>query len=273
MPNTLESYLVRLQRASKFNSIEASPSELETLASWIHSAFSDSTLIHESRKYKNAYSILPDIREAAPLAMGMRVYCDVDDSEPFLSLPQNLNRMNIFVYPMPSVEIMSTCAILDDFAFIFVSNEKINIEGLYGIARQLGNLFVATMRKKSSAQDLVIFSRGSDCPVYGKYERFADYFALELLIPSKGLGIALQKIRHHFQVSNKALGDVELLYLSRIFGTSFSAICRRCERAQLLPRGGARALIRFLDQEFGGAEKRADLLKLPSRPQIALTFS
>ncbi len=80
--------------------------------------------------------------------------------------------------------------------------------------------------------------------------------------------MALKKVREIARSADNQLGDIELLYLARIFGVSFLAAARRCEDLSLLPRGGAASLNEALLKNFGSAEKRADQLKLPPRPKI-----
>lgn len=77
----------------------------------------------------------------------------------------------------------------------------------------------------------------------------------------------MAKLREALKTSG-SLGDIEILYLSRIFGVSFEVAARRCEDLQLLPNGGARSLYEWLVKEHGSPEKRADGLGLPVRPDI-----
>jgi hypothetical protein len=102
------------------------------------------------------------------------------------------------------------------------------------------------------------------------HEHFADAFASALLIPVRGLGIALREIRKNLSISGGPIGDIELLYLSRIFGVSFLIVAKRCERAELLPKGGAMALYQFLVDKFAGPERRAEQLELPPRPSVQI---
>src|SRR5687767_8695984 len=109
------------------------------------------------------------------------------------------------------------------------------------------------------------------CAAKPPQEHFADVFALELLMPLRGFLVALKQIRRLLRVKYDGIGDVELLYLSRVFGVSFLAAGKRCERAKLLPRGSAAALEQFVIQKFGGPEQRALALDLPPRVPISIT--
>jgi hypothetical protein len=99
-------------------------------------------------------------------------------------------------------------------------------------------------------------------------EGFADAFASCLLLPSAGVGLALQKIRERFKVSQDAVGDIELLFLARFFGVSFQVAARRCEDLRLLPRGGGWTLYERIVKEHKNPERYADSLGLPPRPDI-----
>ena len=93
-------------------------------------------------------------------------------------------------------------------------------------------------------------------------------FASNLLLPKAGVGIALRKIREIHQIHQDAVGDIEILYLGRLFGVSFQVSARRCEDLGLLPSGGALSLYEQIKKEFVNPEKRAEQLGLPPRPEI-----
>src|SRR5439155_10338864 len=89
------------------------------------------------------------------------------------------------------------------------------------------------------------------------------------LILARGVvGIALKKIKEVGKLASDNIGDVEILYLSRIFGVSFQAAAVRCEDLSLLPRGGAISIYEKLVKEHGSPEKRAAEINLPPRPKI-----
>src|SRR5205814_2738148 len=113
-----------------------------------------------------------------------------------------------------------------------------------------------------------------DFPKFGgrKNERgaFAQRFAECLLLPPAGMGVALREIRRSLEVATDAIGDIELIYLARIFGVPFEVAARRCQEEHLIPRGGARALIEFVNDSFGGEQQRATQLGIPSGPIFQL---
>jgi len=99
-------------------------------------------------------------------------------------------------------------------------------------------------------------------------EFYAHAFASCLLMPQRGIGITLRKIREMQKGAEENLGDLEILLLSRIYGVSFYAAAKRCEDLSLLPKGGAISLNETLKKEYGSAEKRADAANLPPRADV-----
>src|SRR5690606_20905892 len=84
--------------------------------------------------------------------------------------------------------------------------------------------------------------------------KFANEFALELLLPVDSVALALSRIRAHAGLSGNLPGDIEIAQMSRIFGVSIHTAALRLELLDLLPKGSARSLKLLLDQEFGGGE-------------------
>jgi hypothetical protein len=95
----------------------------------------------------------------------------------------------------------------------------------------------------------------------------ANKFALEFLMPAHAFVTALRSIRRASSVELESpMGDIDLLWLSRIFGTSFFSAGKRAEQLGLLPSGASAALTEILSQKHGGPEGRARSLGLPLRP-------
>ena len=192
-----------------------------------------------------------------------------DDINPRYTLPLTLpTRMNILVFSVDQPQIESACGLIEGVPLLVVSND-LGFQQLTACARELGHLLAIASRKMTSNEAHItprstwVASRRPGPP-----EQFAATLAIELLVPTAGLGRALRRVRELLKVKNRALGDVEMLYLARIFGVNFSDVARKCERARLLPLGGANAIGEFLQKRFGGAEKRAHDLGLPDRPKV-----
>jgi Zn-dependent peptidase ImmA (M78 family) len=210
----------------------------------------------------------PSNAVAMQMAMLLRYFLRVGDVDPLFNLPSLLDeRLNVFLFPMEQSKLAGACALIDGSAFIFISDAAKD-ETLFTCAHELAHLAMLSARRSNDARAIFDPVDNEAFSLRGPYEYFADAFALEFLIPSRGLGIALQQVRKCLNVTTVSVGDVELLYLSRIFGVNFLAIARRCERAQLLPKGGAASLNKFLIENFGGPERRAEELGLPPRTTI-----
>ena len=208
------------------------------------------------------------LSDAQNLALAIRSTLEVNDMDPVFRLPDLLMaEFNVLVFTLQNERIVGACAMVYGLPLIFIGSENEN-ESLYACARQLGYLLRIPTRTKKTCLAIIETAHNYERSPTGTYERFADSIALDLLIPTRGLGVALQQIRRLLKVSNDAIGDVELLYLSRIFGVSFFAMARKCERVKLLPKGGATALNQFMIEKFGSPEARADQLDLPPRPSV-----
>jgi len=207
-------------------------------------------------------------RAAEQLAIAFRSALNLNSVEPLIRLPLIIEAaFNIFLFPKSTGPFSGGCALVDGCAFLFLSKDLEPHHQLLVCAHELAHLLLIASR--GSEEPLAVLdpnakAQAARTPI----EYFADAFALQLLVPEEGLSRAASLVRSLVKASAHSIGDVELLYLSRIFGVSFLAIGKRCERAGMLPRGGAAALDNFLTLEFGDAERRAEDLDLPPRPTI-----
>jgi len=191
----------------------------------------------------------------------------VSNEQPLFDLPLLLARtFSIFTVSINQGGISGGCCITRGIPILVVSKATA-VDGLFKCAHQLAHLVTLSNQNETTSLDPSHEELGA---AKSPYEHFADNVALHLLIPERGLGIALRQTRKLLRAQGP-LGDVELLYVSRIFGVSFLAVAKRCEQTKLLPKGGALALDRFLTEKFGSAERRADDLDLP--PRTSANFS
>ena len=214
-------------------------------------------------------SFKPKTSEAVEMGQKFRVLLGVKDDEPLFDLSALLfGKFGVPVFQISKLaHVSGGCANLTGTTCIFVAKEK-QIDALFNCAHQLGHLIMLNLYGQHGVS-LDVCSAGLGTPK-PPYEHFADVFALELLIPKRALGIALKEIRNLFKVKFDGVGDIELLYLSRLFGVSFLAAAKRCEREKLLLPGAAIAFEKALCQEFGGPEQRAVLLDLPGRVPVTI---
>jgi Zn-dependent peptidase ImmA (M78 family) len=136
---------------------------------------------------------------------------------------------------------------------------------LFTLAHELGHLLAHHNRQENFARfDKNVLAQNNN---KFKEEAFSNAFSSSLLLPREGIGITLKIIRKHFE-NEGDLGDVEILYLSRIYGVSFEVAAKRCEDLGLLPKGGAISLYNEIKQNHESPEKRAIELNLPDRPKV-----
>lgn len=207
-------------------------------------------------------------REAERLAESFRfLFTTERPDDPILDLPQILVQLGgIILGRLETSRFEGASVIADGYAFIFVS-PRFTGRMLFTLAHELGHL-IAHHREHRA----VVFDRATQIGGHrhrNSAEAFVDAFASVLLMPSRGVALALKQIRETLNVKAPSIGDIELLYLSRFFGVSFEVATRRCEQLELLPPGGTMTFLHHMKQ-FGGAEKRADSLNLPSRPLISI---
>ncbi len=196
-------------------------------------------------------------------------FADGDQVSPLTSLPQLVvETLNIILVIPPKLKIDGASALIHEHAFIFVAPRRFVPRMLFTLAHEIGHLLAHHRRRENFAFFDTEDSTGSIRPRREAEERFADAFASALLLPAVGVGITLKKIREVYNITGDALGDIEILYLSRIFGVSFQVAARRCEDLDLIQRGSAFSLYAKICEEFKNPEERARQLNLPPRPEI-----
>lgn len=211
---------------------------------------------------------------AASTADIARLRLGFDDVDPRYTLALKLpTRMNTLVFSVDQPLIESACLLVEGIPLLVVSND-LGFQQLRACARELGHLLAIASRTTTGNEAHITprLTLGASWRA-GPSEHFAANLAIELLIPTVGLGRALRRVRELLKVTNRALGDVEIMYLARIFGVTFLDAARKCEHARLLPLGGANAMGDFLERKFGGPEKRANDLGLPDRPGVAFPLA
>jgi len=96
-------------------------------------------------------------------------------------------------------------------------------------------------------------------------EHFANSFAAALLLPPPGVGQALNSFRDAYELRDKNISDVEIMFLARFFGVSFQVAGRRLEDLGVLPRGAGQSLYDVVIKNFKSPEKFAEEIGLPPR--------
>jgi len=195
-----------------------------------------------------------------------QIYYNGDFFIPLLNLPTLVSeelKCILFIIDLGS-GTDGASAIIDKIPFIFIS-PRFQPRMLFTLAHELAHI----LSHHNSESNFAKIDKEVNGVKRNKYndEGFANAFASELLMPEEGVGATLKTIRKGLGVTGP-IGDVELIYLSRIYGVSFDVAAKRCEDLKLLPVGGAISLSDNLKKLHGSAEKRAKELDIPDRPEV-----
>jgi len=220
--------------------------------------------------WKQEFLAVPEANPEAFAFQFRGLFCGGDQVSPLFSLPLLLaNRLQIMLFVINTAQLDGASAFLAGVPFIFVAN-RFPARMLFTCAHELGHL----LAHHDPGEDFAVIDVSADIESKRSTtgaERFAHAFASALLIPRAGVGIVLKKVREIANLpAESPIGDIELLYVARIFGVSFEVAARRCEDLHLLPRGAAASLNEKIKEQHGSAEKKADALGLP--PRATITF-
>ena len=197
-----------------------------------------------------------------------QVYFDGNHLEPLTNLPEILSNNLGFIVKVHELgkKADGASASIKKLIFLIISPR---FEGrmLFTLAHELAHIL-----NHYENGDFVYFDEQSLLRSVNdkvKEESFANAFASCLLLPEKGLGKLINKVRESFQIASEAsLSDIEILYISRFYSVSFDVAANRCEALNLIPIGGAFSLSSQIKNDFGSPEKRADDLGIPPRETI-----
>ena len=197
-----------------------------------------------------------------------RVFFDGDFVSPLLRLPRIVvENMNVLLFVLDIKNIEGAAAYINGQPFIFLAH-RFPPRMLFTLAHEVGHV----LAHSTDGDGFAVMDFENDTaplpPDQRMMEAFANAFSSTLLLPAAGVGVALKKVREIANITSDQIGDIEILFLSRIFGTSFQVAAKRCEDLKLIPIGGAASLYEFLVKEAGSPEKRAMELNLPERPDL-----
>jgi len=216
------------------------------------------------------FPVTPQTYEGAEYAAEefRRKFLRNDQLGPLITLPSLLvNELGVLLFVGSERAFDGASAILRGHVFIFVA-AQFKPRMLFTLAHEVAHLLAHHNDYEVVVLDTAEDVRDLPSRDHRKEEAFANAFASALLVPRTGLGVALKKIKALTGAHEDQVGDVEILYLSRIFGVSFEVAARRCEDLGLLLRGGARSMYEHLRKEYGSPEKRGEALSLPPRPEV-----
>jgi Zn-dependent peptidase ImmA (M78 family)/DNA-binding Xre family transcriptional regulator len=196
-------------------------------------------------------------------------FFDKDNHSPFGSLPKVcIEKLGVLLFVSRESDFEGASTVLGGYPFIFIAARSFEPRMLFTLAHEIGHLVANKCTENHSVIDMK-----SDIENWSEKsgeEAFADAFASCLLMPSEGVGLTLKKIREFIRQGDVGVvGDVEILYLARIYNVSFMAAAIRCERLGLIPPGAAFALNEIICKQHVSPEQRANTLGLPPRAKIA----
>ena len=190
-----------------------------------------------------------------------------DHVSPMLTLPRIVvEDMNVLLFVLKLQDIEGAAAFIDGQPFIFLAKRFLP-RMLFTLAHEIGHL-LADRNQMSDFAHLDIEDVSKRRGHSSATERFANAFAAALLLPAEGVGRSLKTIHRVTKTDPKALSDLDIILLSRIYGTSFNVAARRCEDLKLLPYGGEKSLYETICKQHQSPEKRGDSAGLPARPPI-----
>jgi len=205
---------------------------------------------------------------AEELSLWLRAhYCDGDYIGPVQGLAELMEQTLGIPVIVGGGQIDGSSVVRRGWPMAYVAMRTFAPRMLFTLAHELGHLLVHHDLSREAAfvdEDIEQAAWGKS-----KAEKFVDAFAATLLVPSQGIGIAFQKIREILSIKPDApVGDIEIVFLSRIFGVSFMVAASRCEAVELLPKGGGASLYEQVKKEYGNPELKADALGIPAREEI-----
>ncbi|OMI18924.1 MULTISPECIES: ImmA/IrrE family metallo-endopeptidase [Leptospira] len=182
---------------------------------------------------------------------------------PLLDLPNLLtDQLKIFVSIVSSSVFEGASIIKNGVPFIFLS-PRFSGRMLFTLAHELGHLLAHHSNEEILIdEDSFINIRSKD-----PKEIFANEFASELLLPENGITSALEVFRG-FANNNGPIGDIEILFIARLYGVSFEVTGYRLEKLRMLRKGSTAALLETLKKNSVSPEKRADSIGLPPRNEF-----
>lgn len=190
---------------------------------------------------------------------------------PLINLHGLLDKIGAYSFVTRSTFFEGVSIYYSGRPYIFIS-PRFSGRMLFTLAHEFSHLILHVNPKEDSG----VFDeyRDRDMPSFPESkmkEREADLLASSILMPSRGVGQCLKKIREIIKnTDSESVGDIEILYLANIYGVSFEVAGYRLEKLGLLPVGGTSALAQHIRKGYGSPEKRAEAAGLPARPDFKI---
>ncbi|MXP09717.1 ImmA/IrrE family metallo-endopeptidase [Pseudoblastomonas halimionae] len=187
---------------------------------------------------------------------------------PLADLGMKLNQLEgLIVSPIEHTRYEGVSLIAGNYCFIFVS-PRFSGRMLFTLGHEFGHIVTDHVDGEFAK-----FERSRDIGSFGKSrksEAFVDAFSSCLLLPDTGVGKFLAFLADQKIMVEGKITDREILYIARFFGVSFDVAGLRLEALGLIPEGLTFSLSRYLREEFGSPEKRADILNISPRQKVPI---
>jgi Zn-dependent peptidase ImmA (M78 family) len=198
------------------------------------------------------------------------LFCGGDQLSPLIRLPQLAeDKLGLMLLVVRTNVVDGASGYIDRVPFAIIAARSFTPRMLFTLAHEIGHLLL----HHDPDRDGVIIDEDAEwrdvSSSVAEREREANEFASALLMPAQAVGIALKAAREALRIPEEELGDLEINFLSRLFGVSLWAAALRCERLGLLPTGGAAAIVAAVNEEAGSPEARGSEAGLPPRPQVS----
>lgn len=198
-----------------------------------------------------------------------RALLDTDNVDgPIADLGLRLDQLDgLIVSPIQYTRYEGVSLIAGNYCFVFVS-PRFSGRMLFTLGHEFGHLVTdhvdGAFARFERAGEIGGFGRAS------KSESFVDAFSSCFLLPDTGVGKFLAFLADQSIMQGGKITDREILYLARFFGVSFDVAGLRLENLGLIPQGVTFSLGRYLRDEYGSPEKRADALNISPRNRVPI---
>jgi Zn-dependent peptidase ImmA (M78 family) len=130
----------------------------------------------------------------------------------------------------------------------------------FTLAHELSHVLVDMDKLKSNASvDNISYNQKSENPE----ERYANSFASSLLLPREGILSTLNVFREKAKIIDVKIGDIEIIFLSQVYGVNFQVVGFRLENMGLIERGDTNTLYNYIIKNHKSIRNRSESVGLP----------
>lgn len=198
-----------------------------------------------------------------------QILCDNQSlSDPICDLPDRLDIAGIAsCVSLGDLTVEGASTIVDGRGLIVVASRTFLPRMLFTCAHELAHLVLGHLvNDRWLIDEDTVETFNSD----RGDEHLCDVLASAILLPAQGVARFLKFLRTEYGGRQDVISDIEIMLLSRFFGTSFIATAMRLELLDLLPSGSGFALEEAIKRQHSSVEAYAQSLGLPERAAISM---